>query len=813
MFSNKNTLKYSQLNINKDFCKLQKRKKYMKIYLLIVSIILVISSSLSSQSFIQGKVFDKITNEPLPAVNIYNEKNIGISSDFKGKYKLEIPPGEHIITYNYIGYKKITKEIKIKENEILEINCGLVEKSMEIGTVIVSAGKFEQKIEEITVSVEVIKPNLIENKNTTEIQTAMEQIPGVNMTDGQANIRGGSGWSYGTGTRVLVLVDDMPMVDGGLGQAQWSAIPTENISQVEVIKGAASALYGSSALNGIINIRTKYPSLKPETKIKIHYGYYDNPQNENHIWWSKNPIKKGTDFLHSRKINNLDLTIGAFILEDQGYRYGESKSRKRFNFNTRYKNQIIKGLSYGVNGNFMLNETYDAIIWESYENPFYPLDGDVISINGNVNSIDPFINYYNDKKKYRLSLNTRYLQVFHENVDEETLTEERNHSDLYYMDMQYQKNVDKINLNFTLGTANDYVFSNVEEFGGKNYRSSNSVYAQLDKKFGERLNTSIGSRFEIFGLTTDSTYIINGDSINTYYESKPVIRAGLNYKISESSYIRTSFGQGFRFPSIAELFVKTEIAKGIFVYPNPQLRSESGWSSELALKQVFKINNWMGFFDVAGFLMEYDDMMEFTFGAWGDDLSNPDEFFGLGFKQVNIGKTRISGIEVSINGTGKIGASKVNLLGGYSYINPVSLDRFSSFITDAGGNEMNYVNSSSADSINVLKYRHEHTAKFDIELINNKISQGLSLRYNSFMKNVDKIFTTDLFAEIVPGVNESRLENLTGDIIIDYRFAYSINNNMSLSVIVNNVLNKLYQSRPCSMMPMRNINFQFKIKI
>ena len=80
----------------------------MKIYLLIVSIILVISSSLSSQSFIQGKVFDKITNEPLPAVNIYNEKNIGISSDFKGKYKLEIPPGKHIITYNYIGYKKIT---------------------------------------------------------------------------------------------------------------------------------------------------------------------------------------------------------------------------------------------------------------------------------------------------------------------------------------------------------------------------------------------------------------------------------------------------------------------------------------------------------------------------------------------------------------------------------------------------------------------------------------------------------------------------------------------------------------------------------
>ena len=139
-------------------------------------------------------------------------------------------------------------------------------------------GKYEQKIEEITVSMEVIKPSLIENKNTTNIQTAMDQVPGVNITDGQANIRGGSGWSYGAGTRVLVLVDDMPLISGDAGQVQWKLIATENINQVEVIKGASSALYGSSALNGIINIRTAFPSQKDIntnklpgfTKINMH---------------------------------------------------------------------------------------------------------------------------------------------------------------------------------------------------------------------------------------------------------------------------------------------------------------------------------------------------------------------------------------------------------------------------------------------------------------------------------------------------------------------------------------------------------------
>ena len=76
--------------------------------------------------------------------------------------------------------------------------------------------------------------------------------------DGQANIRGGSGWSYGAGTRVLVMVDDMPLISGDAGQVQWNLIATENVNQVEIIKGASSALYGSSALNGIINIRTDY---------------------------------------------------------------------------------------------------------------------------------------------------------------------------------------------------------------------------------------------------------------------------------------------------------------------------------------------------------------------------------------------------------------------------------------------------------------------------------------------------------------------------------------------------------------------------
>ena len=172
------------------------------------------------------------------------------------------------------------------------INIFLEQDSEQLKTVVVSAGRFEQNLEEITVSMEVMKPSLIENKNTTNIETAIDQVPGVNITDGQANIRGGSGWSYGAGTRVLVMVDDMPLISGDAGQAQWSLIATENINQVEIIKGASSALYGSSALNGVINIRTAFPSqndidknkLPGYTKVNMHMGLIDVPKRKKLHW-------------------------------------------------------------------------------------------------------------------------------------------------------------------------------------------------------------------------------------------------------------------------------------------------------------------------------------------------------------------------------------------------------------------------------------------------------------------------------------------------------------------------------------------------
>lgn len=105
----------------------------------------------------------------------------------------------------------------------------------------VTASKFEQKIAEVTTSLDILKPKLIEASGNLT-QTAVDQVSGVNVVKGQVNIRGGSGFSYGAGSRVLMLIDDLPVLSPDAGDIKWDFLPTENLQQVEIIKGASSAL-------------------------------------------------------------------------------------------------------------------------------------------------------------------------------------------------------------------------------------------------------------------------------------------------------------------------------------------------------------------------------------------------------------------------------------------------------------------------------------------------------------------------------------------------------------------------------------------
>ena len=183
---------------------------------ILMCFLLVIPSFLISQekAIVAGTVRDVGSGESLIAVNISANRLRGTITGEAGEFSLELDPGTYVLEFYYMGYEKASRIIALKEGEHLMLEIELTLSTNMLDEVVVSAGKFEQKISDVTVSLEVLKLHQLSNQNITSLDMILEKTSGISILNGQPSIRGGSGFSYGVGSRVLMLVDDMPMISG-----------------------------------------------------------------------------------------------------------------------------------------------------------------------------------------------------------------------------------------------------------------------------------------------------------------------------------------------------------------------------------------------------------------------------------------------------------------------------------------------------------------------------------------------------------------------------------------------------------------------
>jgi outer membrane receptor protein involved in Fe transport len=748
----------------------------VKIFVLL-SLFFLFSSIYAQKAVVHGTVTDANSNEKLIGVSVMMDSLTGVPTNNEGHYRLDLNPGQYRLQFRYIGYQSEQRVVDLITGDSIVLNIKLTPRQFELDMAVVTAGKYEQRLSDVTVSMEIIKAEFIENTNTINMETAISKIPGVDILDGQPSIRGGSGYSFGAGSRVMVLVDGLPVLTADVNEVKWNFLPVEIVERVEIMKGASSALYGSSALNGVVNMLTTWPDSKPSTTVSIFNGAYSDPKREElSHWWEKNPGFAGASFSTSRKIGNFDLVLGANAFNDPGYRQMDYEERIRVNFKLRHNPASVKGLSYGLNTNIQWQNTSDFLIWQDADSGAFLQRPDAITpTTGFRFNLDPWVSFYDDQKN-RHSLRTRFLKVynrFEEDPDKD------NGSDMYYGEYQFQREI-REKLNLTAGFTGLYGVTNANLYGD-HYNSSIAVYSQFDYAFLNRLSASLGMRWEHYTLD------------RTDRESSPVMRAGLNYRAAPFTFLRASYGMGYRFPSIAEKYTSTNVGS-LKIFPNPVLNSETGWSAEIGAKQGFKISEWSGFVDLAAFWTEYRNMIEFTFGVWNDPGQIP-TLDDIGFKSLNVGKARINGIDFNISGTGKAGNLPLTLFTGYTFMNPIDLS------TDTLQN-------------NILKYRYKHSLKGHAEVTIKKVSPGITLIYNSFMERIDEAFeATILGQEIFPGLKDYRLTNNEGFVVLDISLAYQLSPRIRVAVLANNLFNKEYMGRPGDIRPPRNISVQIIVKV
>ena len=792
------------------------------------AICLLLSLATEAQvSVIRGKVTDDKTSEALPYVNIgVSGQTVGTFSDSNGSYRLELPKGDYDLFISSVGYEKMEKFIHLDGKKTYTIDIRLVNISQELSTVVVSASKYAQKIQESSSSIEVMKAKTIEIGNLPSADKLVDKMPGITIVNNEPQIRAGSGFSSGLGSRVMVMVDEIPLLRGDAGRPDWALLPIDDVDQIEVVKGASSVVFGSSAINGAINIRTAWPTDEPSTKIITFLGAYSKPERKYATPWSgMNPMVYGITVNHSQKFDNKDLAAGASFYKDQGYiggtpegkvadsifNNGQYNNRLKLYFNSRVRSKKVEGLSYGLNGNFMFQENAETFFWYDADTNIYrSFPGSLSRFKAFTFYLDPFIKYFAKNGDVH-SLKNR---VYYLNSD--GLYNQSSLSVTVFNEYQYTHKFKKAtDLILVTGVMNSYTYAFGKVFSGKlapdgttnagengTFTAENfAVYAQLEKKFFKKLSILLGARYEYYQLA-DLT------------EGKPVFRAGVNFQAAKASYFRASVGQGYRVPSIGERYITTTSGNFGF-YPNPDLAPESSISYELGFKQLFKFGKFAGMFDIAGFYENYENYVEFNFGFWG---LNPNPSKDVGFKFFNTGPARIYGIDASIAGEGDLMRNlNLSVMVGYTYSVPQALDPNYVFYVNPNNvkNSLTYLTTSSDTTGHILKYRVQSLLKADIQVTWRRFSTGFGGRYYGFMQNIDKFFYEILDGQmfgVKTGIKKYREEHNTGTFIVDYRVSYALKS-FKFSVIVNNLMNTEFSLRPLTIEPPRMTQLQVIYKI
>ena len=220
------------------------------------------TSTNSTDAHICGHVIDKNTGEHLPYIVVLLQgTTIGVTTESTGHYMIRnVPEGTFVVEVSAIGYKTQTHEINVKKGRTYEVNFILEEDHVQIDGVIVSATRSETTRRMSPTLVNVVGMDIYNKANSTTVAQGLVFQPGVRVENNcqncgfqQVRINGLDG-QY-----TQILIDSRPIFSALAGVYGIEQLPANMVDRVEVMRGGGSALFGSSAIAGTINIITKEP--------------------------------------------------------------------------------------------------------------------------------------------------------------------------------------------------------------------------------------------------------------------------------------------------------------------------------------------------------------------------------------------------------------------------------------------------------------------------------------------------------------------------------------------------------------------------
>jgi len=569
---------------------------------------------------VKGVIVDNESNEPIIGANISVLGTlIGDITDRKGNFHIKSSKDSLLIEIQYAGYEK--KSIFVSSLNPVKIE--LKRLTYHSNELIVSANKKTESIQNVPISVSLIKSEDFSTRNITSIDYALQYVPGVEVNQDNVSIRGSSGFSFGIGTRTIFLQDGFPLLSADNNDIKFDIIPILLIDRVEIIKGAGSALYGTSALGGVINVLTAKPSFNPMLRARLYSGLYDSPKYEQWNWSDKSLIDKGLDLAYSQKFGDYGIMGSASMFSRDSYKRYDKLERLSMFLKQLYDFSEKTNVELAIN--YSTSKTDDWVYWNSLDSALIPPTGtdESIAITSNKLAVSSSLKHILNESSFmniRLGLFNTYFSnmLAIDNIEYREST-----GNTYFFETQYSNSLNDEN---SLITGIESRINQVSSFTyGDNIQTILGAYAQLENK-------SISNLIATIGIRTDKELL---DTIDTKFQYSPKI--GLNYTLSEDITLRSSYGRGFRTASLAERFASVQF-QGFNVIANPELKSEISQSLELGLSyDIINSTDYLKL-DISSFYNRYDDLIEPTFENNSQAV----------IKFMNIIEAEISGIEIDM---------------------------------------------------------------------------------------------------------------------------------------------------------------------
>lgn len=510
------------------------------------------------EAILKGKVISE--GKPVAGATIYiKNTTIGSSADIDGNYQFTVPTGNLIVVVSAIGYRSKEVEIYIQNNESLALNFELEEDLMGLDQIVITGTRTFKKQTNTPVIVNVIDSKLLSNVQACSLSEGLRFQTGLRVeTDCQTCNYTQLRMNGLAGGYSQILVNGRPIFSPLTGLYGLEQLPANMIDRIEVVRGGGSALYGSSAVGGTVNVITKIPT---ENSYNVGYTFQsidgDTPES----------VLNGNVSLINKKLN-----AGISLFVNKRDREYYDKNNDNFSELPELKNN-----SFGANLFLLPTENQKIELSLSSLNE-YRYGGEMVDKpayltqqseerNSNVilGSLDYQINFNNDNSSVITYLSgqkterSHYTGVFPDS--EEEIQEHLENPPYGTSDVETYQGGFQINhrlLNFLNGSnaftfGSEYIVDSVfDEIPAYNYlvdqRTTNfGMFLQSDWEINEAFNLLMGVRADKHNLVSHVIF-------------SP--RVSLLYKLKERSQFRFTWGTGFRAPQAFDADLHIAFAGG-----------------------------------------------------------------------------------------------------------------------------------------------------------------------------------------------------------------------------------------------------------